>query len=79
MRTILVVDDDKENLKSLKMFLSREYKVAAVCTGEDALEYLSMNAPDMVLLDIVMPDMDGLKCLNICVMMGLHRKFRLYS
>ena len=33
MRTILVVDDDKENLKSLKMFLSREYKVAAVCTG----------------------------------------------
>ena len=64
MRTILVVDDDKENLKSLKMFLSREYKVAAVCTGEDALEYLSMNAPDMVLLDIVMPDMDGFEVLE---------------
>ena len=47
MRTILVVDDDKENLKSLKMFLSREYKVAAVCTGEDALavSYTHLTLP----------------------------------
>ena len=64
MRTILLVDDDKENLKSLKMLLSREYNVVAVCKGADALDYLAANTPDMVLLDIAMPDMDGFEVIE---------------
>ena len=44
MRTILVVDDDKENLKSLKMFLSREYKVAE---GEVLVDGVNVKALDL--------------------------------
>lgn len=59
MKHILIVDDNKTNLVSAKNALAEEYKVTAVTSGEQALKFLDRNVPDLILLDINMPEMDG--------------------
>jgi class 3 adenylate cyclase/CheY-like chemotaxis protein len=57
---ILVVDDTPQNIKVLDAILSpRGYTVAAASSGAEALEKVRTEAPDLVLLDIVMPGMSG--------------------
>ena len=57
--TILIVDDAPENIKVLGGALTQDYKILVARDGETALK-LARNEPvDMVLLDIVMPDIDG--------------------
>lgn len=58
-RTILIVDDCEVNREILLELLSDEYHVVAVPSGEEALKVLPETAPDIVLLDIMMPGMDG--------------------
>lgn len=59
MKCVLVVDDSVTNLKFLESILKEYYKVILVKSGEQALKYLSRNPVDLVLLDIMMPEMDG--------------------
>lgn len=59
MKTILVVDDSAENLKIVESMLKDKYSLILVKTGEKAIRYLENNVVDLVLLDILMPDMDG--------------------
>ena len=59
MKTILVVDDDKMNLNNALKILSPTYKVVPVPGGKVALNYLQKGKPDLILLDVLMPDMDG--------------------
>jgi adenylate cyclase len=57
---ILVVDDLAQNVRLLEAVLSpKGFRVAAASSGEGALDVLSHEHPDLVLLDIVMPGMDG--------------------
>ena len=56
---ILVVDDENTNLVMLKQILSPEYHVYVSTHGEDAIEAAEELLPDVILLDIVMPGMDG--------------------
>lgn len=56
---ILVVDDDKTNLALAQKILLPQYRIAASNSGMAALKYLEHNRPDLILLDINMPDMDG--------------------
>jgi PAS domain S-box-containing protein len=57
---ILVVDDEPENLRLMTELLHREgYRVRGVLTGELALQAVAKQPPDLILLDVVMPDMDG--------------------
>ncbi|MGH8057183.1 MAG: response regulator [Candidatus Entotheonellia bacterium] len=57
---ILVVDDTPQNIKVLDAMLSpRGYRVLAATSGADALAKVQAEAPDLVLLDIVMPGMSG--------------------
>ncbi|MBQ6806967.1 MAG: response regulator [Lachnospiraceae bacterium] len=58
-KIILVVDDDKTNLMVAQKVLSDEYRVAAVNSGELCFHYLERNCPELILLDIQMPGMDG--------------------
>lgn len=59
-KTILIVDDTKLNLRILIDILSREgYAVFACTNGLEALELASRINPDVILLDIVMPELDG--------------------
>ena len=57
---ILVVDDLPENARVLSSFLApRGYNVHAVESGEDALEFVEKTPPDLILLDLMMPGMNG--------------------
>ena len=60
---ILCVDDEAANVKLLeKILVPRGYTVVSSASGEDALLKIKSQAIDLVLLDIMMPGMDGLRC-----------------
>ena len=56
---VLAVDDTPENLDVVKGILVPAYKVKAVTSGEMALKLAARQPPDIILLDIMMPEMDG--------------------
>ena len=60
-KTILLVDDDDLNLTIIEMYLKDEYQVLKALSGREALDLLSnaQNVPDLILLDVLMPEMDG--------------------
>ena len=58
-RKILIVDDDPMVLKVIRSYLKDRYKVYCIRSGEEALKFFSMQIPDVVLLDYMMPGMDG--------------------
>lgn len=66
MARILVVDDDALVRKSVKYRLEREgYTVAIAETGDEALTYARRDEPDLIVLDIGLPDRDGLEVARI--------------
>jgi len=56
---ILMVDDNLANLQVLVALLEKKYKTAIAKDGFKALEFAKKKRPDLILLDIMMPDMDG--------------------
>lgn len=64
MKTILVVDDYAMNLKMAEFALKSKYNVICAESGAAALDVLSNNQVDFILLDVMMPDMDGFETLN---------------
>ncbi len=59
-RLILLVDDTPENIDVLSGLLSKEYRIKVALNGERALKIAgSTPAPDLILLDVMMPGMDG--------------------
>ena len=58
-RTILVVDDERTNLVRAKNMLAEEYQTVLVNCGEQCIDYLCKHRPDLIMLDILMPGMDG--------------------
>ena len=58
-KRILIVDDEAVMLRSIKGWLKDDFEVSAVNSGEMALEFLSSQPVDLVLLDYKMPEMDG--------------------
>ena len=63
-KIILVVDDDKTNLMLAQKILLPDYRIAATNSGKAALKYLENNRPDLILLDINMPEMDGFEVMT---------------
>jgi putative two-component system response regulator len=58
-RRILLVDDTKANIDILVQTLKEEYKLGVALNGPKAIEYTRNNRLDLILLDILMPEMDG--------------------
>jgi two-component system alkaline phosphatase synthesis response regulator PhoP/two-component system response regulator VicR len=59
-KTILIADDDPTIIKLLQVNLEMEgYAVVCAYDGQDAVEHAQVEHPDLVLLDIMMPRMDG--------------------
>lgn len=63
-RIILVIDDDPTSLKRAKSIMEKEYRVAAAVSGAMAFKYLEKNTPDLILLDLNMPEMDGFQVIE---------------
>ena len=61
---ILIVDDDAINLKMAEFALKKEHEVIKTSSGKGALLTVKMNRPDLILLDILMPEMDGFQTLE---------------
>lgn len=61
MKNILAVDDNATNLTMVREALKDKYKVTAVTSGEQALKYMEKKTPDLILLDMCMPGMDGMQ------------------
>ncbi len=59
MKSILMVDDSTTNLKSAAEVLQPFYHLSMAKSGRQALNFLKKNRPDLILLDIMMPEMDG--------------------
>lgn len=59
-KKVLIVDDELSILVPLKFLLEKNnYRVDLAQSGKDALEKISLSKPDLILLDIMLPDLDG--------------------
>ncbi|MCL2211604.1 MAG: response regulator [Treponema sp.] len=63
--SILIVDDDDFNLVILTEILKSDYKIYSTTQGRKALEIANKISPDLILLDIVMPEIDGFDVLTL--------------
>lgn len=62
---ILVVDDEKRMVRFIRLNLEQDgFKVISAFNGTEALEQVRKNLPDLVLLDVMMPDLDGFEVLR---------------
>ncbi|MFO8061534.1 MAG: response regulator [bacterium] len=65
-KLILVIDDDEEILNLIEMILTnKNYKVETALTGEEGIKLAIKSHPDLILLDIMMPVMDGWEILKM--------------
>lgn len=58
-QTLLIVDDDAEWTELLKAYFLDKYRVQAVNDAGDAIKVISQVQPDLIIVDLVMPSMDG--------------------
>jgi putative two-component system response regulator len=59
MKTVLIVDDTKTNIDVLVQALKADYRIGVSLNGKDAIQFARTRRPDLILLDIIMPLMDG--------------------
>lgn len=72
--SILAVEDDKDILELLKYNLAKEgYRVTAVTSGEEGLQLARSTTPDLILLDLMLPGVDGLE---VCRRLKMDAKTR---
>ena len=66
MTTVLIVDDDKDIVSALEIYLKPEgYQIEKAYTGKQALQVLEEKKIDLVLMDIMMPEMDGITAVSL--------------
>ena len=67
MKKILIVDDESGIVDEVKTYFIEEgYEVYAADTGKEGLESLEKNKPDLLMLDMKLPDMSGIQVLKTC-------------
>ena len=57
--SVLIIDDDSQTIKALSLILGSDYTIYIDINGQDAIESAEIFVPDVILLDILMPKMDG--------------------
>jgi len=65
MRKVAVVDDNSDNRLIIRTVLEDQYEIIEFSSGLDALEGFKQNPPDVVILDISLPEMDGTEILRL--------------
>ena len=75
---ILIIDDDLDTLRLVGLMLQRQgYQISAATNGQQGLEKAFEEDPDLILLDVMMPDMDGYEVTRACG--RIRRHCRLHS
>jgi two-component system cell cycle response regulator DivK len=64
MKTVSVVDDNHDNSLLIQLILEEKYQVTVFDNGPDALDAFHQSPPDLVLMDISLPGMDGIEVLK---------------
>ena len=64
MGSILIVDDNIVSLKQISALLSNDHDVSLAKSGEMALQICAQKHPNLILLDVEMPDMDGYETIS---------------
>ena len=64
LRSVLIVDDEVGVRESLKMILKKDYEVFLAKDAEEAFSQIKAQSPDVILLDIILPGLDGLRVLE---------------
>jgi putative two-component system response regulator len=59
MKSLLIVDDNLASLKQISAQLAKSYEISLAKSGEMALQICSQEKPDLILLDVEMPGIDG--------------------
>ena len=73
--TILIIDDDENAIKLLKVMLKSEnYNLISALRGEEGLKIVADTLPDLILLDVLMPEMDGFE---VCRRLKQEQKTRI--
>jgi two-component system alkaline phosphatase synthesis response regulator PhoP len=61
-KTVLIVDDDVKTVELVKLYLGRDgYKVLTACDGPGAIQVYRQHRPNLIVLDLMLPGMDGLE------------------
>ncbi len=64
MRSVLIVDDEIGIRESLKMILKKDYEIFLAKNAEEAFSQIKEHSPEVILLDVTLPDLDGLRVLE---------------
>jgi two-component system alkaline phosphatase synthesis response regulator PhoP len=73
-KKILLVDDDADFTEAVKLLLeSRSYEVTAANDGKEGLKKVQTEEPDLIILDVMMPEMDGYQ---VCARLKADPKYR---
>ena len=73
-KSVLIVDDNKINLKvARKMLESFDYKIEECTSGKECLDLVNQKQYDIIFMDIMMPEMDGVETFNNLRMMGFEK------
>ncbi len=65
-KTILIVDDDKKIREMLRLYLAEDgYHIVEAANGREALYVARYEKPDLILLDVMMPEMDGIEFIRV--------------
>lgn len=76
---ILLIEDDQNTSDILKISKTQGYQVDVALDGREGLDKASTNTYDLILLDIMMPKIDGLETLSVLKKYDAHRKVALFS
>src|SRR5271157_6002331 len=64
-RKVVVADDEPFILSALQDTLSEDYKVYSAINGKEAIKMVEKVVPDLIILDVMMPEMDGLEACKV--------------
>jgi len=62
---ILIVEDNADLFKALRMLLKDTYEIIPAVNGKQAVDRAATQLPDLIMMDIIMPEMDGLEAINL--------------
>jgi len=68
---VLLVDDDEDMLECLEIALSQEFEITSAASGKEALRWLKARPFEAVVLDVMMPEVDGITVLSTLRAQGL--------